>query len=62
MIPEEADYATVEAMVRYGGSFVKALGQAWYAADSDNKSRLRAAFPEYWKQYADIATQMKTRT
>ena len=34
-----------------GGSFVKALAHLYYMADSKNKPRVRAAFPEYFEQY-----------
>jgi hypothetical protein len=35
----------------FGGGFVKALVDLWYRADSTNKQRLRAAFPEYFERY-----------
>lgn len=38
-------------MEEQGGSFVKALAHLWYMADSTNKPRVRAAFPEYFEQY-----------
>jgi hypothetical protein len=41
-------------MIEYGGTFVERLGRAWIAADSDNQARLKAAFPEYWEEYAEI--------
>lgn len=34
-----------------GGSFVKSLANCYYAADSSNKVKLRAAFPEYFDSY-----------
>ncbi len=34
-----------------GGSFVKALANLYYMADSTNKRRVRAAFPEYFEKY-----------
>jgi hypothetical protein len=45
------DNATIEAMQRYGGSFVKALGQAAAHADIFNLKKIKCAFPEYWKEY-----------
>jgi hypothetical protein len=45
-------YDNAEHMMEvFGGSFVKALVDLWYRADSTNKQRLRAAFPEYFKKY-----------
>ncbi len=46
---------TVEAMIRYGGGFVHALGHAWRLADAPNRARLLAAFPEYWGKYRTLA-------
>ena len=47
----------VEAMARWGGSFVKALAEAFYRADHTNFLRLKKAFPDYWKDYEVIAEQ-----
>jgi len=47
-----SDQEIADAMVKYGGSFVQALGRAARLADLDNMSRLREAFPEYWINYA----------
>lgn len=49
------DFATMSAMIRYGGGFVEALGAAAQRADLENLRRLKAAFPEYWRQYAALA-------
>lgn len=38
-------------MEELGGGFVKALVDLWYKADSANKPRVRAAFPEYFERY-----------
>jgi len=38
-------------MEAIGGGFVKALVELWYRADSKNKPRVRAAFPEYFEKY-----------
>jgi hypothetical protein len=44
---EPTDYEIVQAMERFGGSFVRGLAGCWYRADDDNQTRLKAAFPEY---------------
>ena len=54
------DYWTIKAMTTYGGGFVKALGHAAAQADENNLRRIKAAFPEYWKQYADMGTHLET--
>lgn len=41
----------IEAMDKYGGSFVKALAECFRCADPVNFMRLRDAFPNYWSQY-----------
>jgi len=48
------DYQVIEAMIQYGGSFVARLGQAALCADHVNLARLRDAFPDYWRQYAEM--------
>lgn len=52
------NYEISEAMIFHGGSFVKQLGLLFRLADEDNKRRLLLAFPEYWKQYRDVAIQL----
>lgn len=54
------DYAVVEAMIKYGGSFAEALGRAARAADGDNYARLKKAFPEVWERYAKFVTPTST--
>lgn len=48
------DLEIIKAMVQYGGSFVKHLGEAARFADADNLQRLKTAFPEYWAKYGQI--------
>lgn len=42
---------TCQAMQCYGGSFVNRLAQAALVADTTNKDRLIAAFPEVFAKY-----------
>lgn len=51
----------IEAMEELGGGFVKALAQAYRKADTHNQAKLRGAFPEYWKQYEELAGLKKQR-
>ena len=48
----------VATMLRFGGSFVKALANAFQAADPVNFERLRAAFPDIWSRYETMAGKM----
>lgn len=57
----DTEYGVTEAMLNYGGGFVRKLAEAYRAADKDNRTRLRTAFPEYWQQYAELA-RMKRKT
>ncbi len=51
----EQDFATIEAMETFGGSFVKALARACQHADQDNLEKIKNTWPEYWKQYTEMA-------
>jgi hypothetical protein len=55
-------HEVLDAMIQYGGGFVRHLAEAWIRADKDNDRRLREAFPHYWQQYADtVKLRKKTR-
>lgn len=47
---DEAIY-TAQAMVKYGGSFVEALGKALFHADMENTVKIKQAFPELWERH-----------
>ena len=49
------EFKVVREMRRRGGSFVQSLAECFQHADMINKARLKAAFPEYWRQYEQIA-------
>lgn len=44
-------YIFAETMRRYGGGFCKKLADAFCAADSSNKQKIIAAFPELVENY-----------
>ena len=48
-------YKVMMAMKKHGGGFVRALGHAIAQSDSENCRRIKAAFPEYWAKYTDLA-------
>lgn len=56
---EVTDHQIVWAMQECGGSFVSLLGKLFLKADSDNQARIKSAWPEYWKRYADIAERLR---
>lgn len=58
----EADLARMERerrafilMEEHGGGFGHYLARAWWAADSTNRNRIRAAFGDIIAEYADQA-------
>ena len=53
------DFDVTETMIKFGGSFVKTLGQLFRMADGDNKTILKNAFPKYWKKYSEIAEELE---
>ncbi len=53
MLTEE-DYNIVDAMEKYGGSFVKSLAMCFRTADPINFRKLKDAFPNYWNQYKEM--------
>ena len=52
---KEEDIKIVEAMEKYGGSFVKALGNAARHADHYNLGKIRQTWVEYWDTYREMA-------
>jgi len=48
------DLNVVNAMRRFGGSFVYALSQAAECADEINLAKIKAAWPEYWAAYKNM--------
>ena len=51
----EEDMKVIQAMIRFGGSFVSNLGKAALCADANNLQRIKDAFPEYWEQYTEMS-------
>ncbi len=43
----EEEFKVVEAMEKFGGSFVKSLAQCFYRADRNNIDKLKNTFNEY---------------
>lgn len=49
----EYDYWTIEAMRKFGGSFVKTLAELASRADRQNLQKIKNAWPEYWEDYQE---------
>lgn len=51
----EQDYKVVNAMLRYGGSFVQSLAACARRADASNLAKIKATWPDYWQEYTNFA-------
>lgn len=49
------DYEMAQAMIFFGGSFVRMLGQLWHRADEENRAIILAAWPGYVEEYRELA-------
>jgi alpha-beta hydrolase superfamily lysophospholipase len=51
------DDATLDAMDRFGGSFIRTLARLYRVADEQNRLVLVHAFSEYFARYAALAKE-----
>ena len=56
---EEEKYYVAKGMLAYGGSFVKALGEALSHADPSNTHKIRYTWPEYWPEYLERGKKLQ---
>ena len=52
---ENEKVAVATAMVKYGGEFVSALGNALFHADLINTQKIRETLPEFWSAYLEMS-------
>ena len=52
------DWRVLQAMHTYGGGFVRKLADAAFSADEENLRRLKATWPEYWREYEQLADRL----
>ncbi|MFA6131423.1 MAG: hypothetical protein WC730_04170 [Patescibacteria group bacterium] len=52
---------TLEAMRRFGGGFVKMIGNLGAHADKFNIERMKIAWPEYWAEYMKMGESLRSR-
>ena len=62
MKPMTSDDVITEAMIRYGGSFAKQLGELFRVADNENRDKLIRAFADYWSEYSESAKMHPPKT
>lgn len=48
------DFATIEMMERYGGSFMRALAHACKYADESNLERIKTVWRDDWDRYKSM--------
>ncbi len=53
------DFEIIEAMEKYGGSFMRAIAYAAMRADMFNLEKLKCTFETEWKQYKNMAEREK---
>lgn len=51
MADNDRDIYTIDAMEKWGGAFVAALGRAARRADGDNLELIKKTWPAYWAEY-----------
>lgn len=55
------DYWTIEAMTKYGGSFMKALAECARRADRQNFSKIKTTWIEYWTEYEKMGRELEEK-
>lgn len=50
------DHEVIEAMRTFGGSFIKALAEAWLRGDPINRLKIQHNWINEWSEYAAVAT------
>ena len=55
------DYWTIEAMAKYGGSFVKSLAEAARRADRQNLAKIKSTWVEYWTEYEKTGRELEAK-
>ena len=56
---DERNWWITEAMMRYGGGFVKMLGHLYRLGDPSNQRIIKNAFPDYWGRYSELVEKTK---
>ena len=55
---EEEKYFVYTGMIKYGGGFVRALGEALSHADPGNTKIIKHCFSEYWEEYLPMGKKL----
>lgn len=57
----EDDDAITGMMLRYGGSFARALAHAFRCGDGENRRRIKAGWSDLWAQYGELSQMQHQR-
>jgi hypothetical protein len=60
-VSEPTDWEIVQAMERFGGSFVRMLAACCHKADPVNFAKIKATWPELWAEYAEHVRMERER-
>ena len=55
---EDEKYCVCLGMKAYGGGFVKGLCMALRSADETNQEKIKATWPDLWKQYLEMGKRI----
>ena len=55
----DKDYWTTQAMIMYGGDFVRRLGVLFRFADQNNRQAIKDTWPGYWSDYTKQGLELK---
>jgi hypothetical protein len=53
------DIEVFKCMKKYGGAFVRALGEAGLAADQENTRRIKRTWSKYYADYLEMVKQFE---
>lgn len=55
----DRDCYTVDAMEKFGGSFIKALGNLARQADAVNLEYIKVTWEDYWEKYENMGKKLE---
>ncbi len=56
---EEEKIIVSQAMIRFGGSFMKGIGEALSHADHNNQRKIKLMWPMDWEKYLEFGVKDK---
>lgn len=59
MVDYDEQNRVARAMIKWGGGFVRSLGEALFRADPVNAQKIHDAFPECWEEYLEKSKKLE---